>query len=133
MEDAKSELTLENTRNENLRLKQTVSNQMQVIDELKKEHKTKRRIFYQEKFKSYELKLKDMEEEWKKLKERIVSLKMRVVTDITPGEGIQESTQENLFFDQDRQHTVEKVPLKHIAKSSVSSDSGVCMNLDTVK
>ena len=58
---------------------------------------------------------------------------MRLVADSKPGEGIQESAEENLSSDQNRRHTAEKAPLKDIAKSSVSCDSGICMNLDTFK
>ena len=134
-EEVKSEHTLENIRDENERLKETVSKQIQVIEELKKERDEflERTIFHQDSFKNYEIMLKEMEEERTRLKKKVINLEMQLATDTKPSEGVKESVEEIIPSDDNHQHTAEKDPQKEFAKSSVSCDSGICVNLDMIK
>ena len=77
--------------------------------------------------------LKEMEEERTKLKKKVVNLEMQLATDTKTSEGVKESAEDLMPSDDDHQHTAEKDPQKEFDKSSVSCDSGICVNLDVIK
>ena len=132
---------------ENKRLEQTVSDQMNQISELQNERAkltaerdefTNRKIFYQDSFKQYEQMAKEMEEERAELKNKIINLEERLsavtkaeqakVTKSDSEECMRANVIEDTCFDnEDQQQGVAETPTTNVNKSSPSRDSGICV------
>ena len=143
---------------ENKKLNQTVNEQALVIkelqeerDQLKKENfdleddvinslrqerddYLERKFFYQEKVKEYEEMVKVMEDERAELKGTVLNLEKRLEAGTIKSDECRKA-KENLCTDlENHPPPKEEYTLNdNVAKSSQSSDSGICINLETLK
>ena len=153
----KSKQIYDDLLKENKKLNQTVNEQALVIkelqeerDQLKKENfdleddvinslrqerddYLERKFFYQDKVKEYEQMVKVMEDERAELKGTVLNLEKRLEAGIKSDEC--RKTKENLCTDLENHPPPkeEDTPNNNVAKSSQSSDSGICINLETLK